>query len=35
MLLVALDQKTGTEVWKVAVDDPRQCELQYRRCRAC
>ena len=23
--LVALDQKTGTEVWKVAVDDPRQC----------
>jgi alcohol dehydrogenase (cytochrome c) len=23
--LVALDQKTGSEVWKVAVDDPRQC----------
>jgi len=23
--LVALDQKTGREVWKVAVDDPRQC----------
>jgi len=23
--LVALDQKTGREAWKVAVDDPRQC----------
>jgi alcohol dehydrogenase (cytochrome c) len=23
--LVALDRKTGLEVWKVAVDDPRQC----------
>ena len=23
--LVALDQKTGHEVWKVSVDDPRQC----------
>jgi len=23
--LVALDAKTGQEVWKVAVDDPRQC----------
>jgi glucose dehydrogenase len=23
--LVALDQKTGREVWKVNVDDPRQC----------
>ena len=23
--LVALDEKTGREVWKVAVDDPRQC----------
>jgi len=23
--LVALDQKTGREVWKVAVDDPKQC----------
>jgi len=23
--LIALDQKTGREVWKVAVDDPRQC----------
>jgi alcohol dehydrogenase (cytochrome c) len=23
--LVALDQKTGHEVWKVAVDDPKQC----------
>jgi alcohol dehydrogenase (cytochrome c) len=23
--LVALDQKTGREVWKVSVDDPKQC----------
>ena len=23
--LVALDQKTGAEQWKVSVDDPRQC----------
>ena len=23
--LVALDQKTGRELWKVAVDDPKQC----------
>src|SRR6202167_2698581 len=23
--LVALDQKTGAELWKVSVDDPRQC----------
>src|SRR5712691_3932186 len=23
--LVALDQKTGREIWKVAVDDPKQC----------
>jgi alcohol dehydrogenase (cytochrome c) len=23
--LVALDQKTGRELWKVSVDDPRQC----------
>ena len=29
--LVALDRKTGREVWKVAVDDPTAMRLQYRR----
>src|SRR5581483_8778178 len=24
-VMVALDQKTGREVWKVSVDDPKQC----------